>query len=80
VIFALNCVDSLLHHFGHELRPVVGPDVPRHAAKDEKVGRDHVVRLVLAIDADRHTLLRELVDHVEHAVFAAVSHRGQRLG
>ncbi len=72
--FCTNCGDPLLHRFGHELRPVVGPDVPRHAAKDEQVGQDvdDVDRLELAIDTDRQALVRELVDHVEHAVLAAI--------
>ncbi len=48
--------------------------MPRHAAQDEQIGQDvdHVDRLELAIDADRQAFVRELVDHVEHAVFPAI--------
>ena len=69
-----DCADPFLHRFGHELRPVIGPDVPRHAAKDEKVGQDvdHVDRFELAIGADRQALVRELIDHIEHPVLAAI--------
>ena len=47
---------------------------PRHAAKDEKVGQDvdHVDRFELAIGADRQALVRELIDHIEHPVLAAI--------
>ena len=48
--------------------------MPRHAAKDEKVGQDvdHVDRFELAIGADRQALVRELIDHIEHPVLAAI--------
>jgi len=59
---------------GHELRTVIGPDVAGHATKDEQVRQDvdHINRLEPAVDADRQALMGELVDHVEHAVFAAI--------
>jgi hypothetical protein len=64
------CLDCL----GHELGAVVGTDVARHATQDEQVGEDidHVRGLELAGDPDRQALVRELVDHVEHAVLPSV--------
>jgi hypothetical protein len=66
--------DPFLHRLGDKLRPVIGPDVARHPAKDEEVGQDidHVDRLELTLYPDRQTFVGELVDHVEHAVFAAI--------
>ena len=42
--------DPLLHGLGDELRPVVGPNVPGHAAQDEEIRQhvDHVDGLQLA--------------------------------
>ena len=66
--------DPCLDRLGHELRPVVGADVARHAAQDEEVREniDHVRGLELAGDPDRQALVGELVDHVQHPVLAAV--------
>src|SRR5690606_11060817 len=66
--------DPVLHGRGDELRAVVGADVLRHAAQDEEIGQDvdDVGGIELAIDADRKRLMRELVDHVEHAVLPSV--------
>src|SRR5918994_4974333 len=60
--------DPGLNPLGHELRPVVGANMLRHAAKDEEVGQhvDHVDPLELAGDPDGQALARELVDDVEH--------------
>ena len=46
----------------------------RHAAQDEEIRQDvdHVDGLQLAIDADCQALMRELVDHVEHAILLPV--------
>src|SRR3954470_14115116 len=64
-----NRRDPLLDGLGDELRAVVGADVARHAAQDEQVREhvDDVDGLELASDADRQTLVGELVDDVEHA-------------
>ena len=69
-----NSSDPVLHRLGHEFGAVVRTDVTRHAAKNEEVGQDvdHVDRLELAIDADRQAFMGELVDDVEHPVFAAL--------
>lgn len=66
--------DPFLKHPGHELGTIIGSDVARNASQDEQVGQhvNDVDRLELAVDADRQALVRELVHHVEHAVFAAI--------
>ena len=62
--------DPVLDSFGHELRPVVGADMLGHSAQDEEIGQhiDHIDGFQFAIDTDRQTLARELVDNVEHAI------------
>jgi hypothetical protein len=64
--------DSISNSLGHELWPVVGTNVGRHAAQYEQVGQDiyHVSGLQHPVDADRQTLMRELVDDVQHAVLS----------
>src|SRR5262249_1729463 len=66
--------DPFLHRPGDELRSVVGPDVSGNAPQDEQVGQnvDHIDRLELPGDTDRHALMAELVEHVEHAVLASL--------
>jgi hypothetical protein len=66
--------DPHLHRFGDELRAVVGTNVSRHAALNEKLGEniDDVDRFQLAPDPDRQALTRELIDHVEHPVFPSI--------
>src|SRR5918997_376420 len=71
------CADSrdpCLHGLGHELRTVVGADVARHTAQDEQIREhvDHVDGLQLSADADGQALARELVDHLEQAVFPSI--------
>lgn len=46
----------------------------RHAAQNEEIGQDvdDVGGVELAIDADRQRLMRELVDHVEHAILPSL--------
>src|SRR5262249_12367907 len=53
---------------------VVGPDVSGNAPQDEEVGQnvDHIDRLELAGDTDRQTFMGELVEHVEHPIFASI--------
>jgi len=45
-----------------------------HAAQDEEIGQnaDNVGGVEFAIDADRQRFMRELVDHVEHAILPSV--------
>ena len=66
--------DPFLHGLGDELRSVVGADVTGDATQDEEVGQnvDHIDRLELAADADRQAFMGELVEHVEHPIFASV--------
>ena len=66
--------DPVLYGRGDELRAVVGADVLRHAAQDEEIGQDvdDVGGVELAIDTDRQRFMRELVDHVEHAILPSV--------
>ena len=66
--------DPFLHGPGDELRAIVGTNVLRRAAQDEQVGQDidDVGGVQLSIDPDRQRLMRELVDHVEHAIFPSV--------
>src|SRR5260221_12163748 len=66
--------DPFLHGLGDELRSVVGPDVSGDAPQDEEVGQnvDHIDRLELAGDADRQAFMAELVENVEHPVFASI--------
>jgi hypothetical protein len=66
--------DPSLDSLGDELRSVIGPDVTGTAAQDEEVGQnvDHIDRLELAADADRQAFMGELVEHVEHPIFASV--------
>ena len=70
--------DPGLNPFGHELGPVVGANMPRHAAQDEEIGQDvdHVDSLELARDPDRQAFARELVDDVEHPDLPAVMGSG----
>src|SRR5215217_6420336 len=65
-----HCCDPLLDSLGHDLGPVVGTDMLGHSAQDEEIGQhiDHVDGFQFAIDTDRQTLARELVDNVEHAI------------
>src|SRR6266480_3273454 len=48
--------------------------LPRAAALDEEVGQnvDHIDRLELAGDTDRQAFMGELVEHVEHPIFASI--------
>src|SRR5690606_22519284 len=66
--------DPLPYSLGDELRAVVGTDMAGHTTQDEQVGQDvdDVGGVELAIDADRQRLMRELVDHVKHAVLPSV--------
>jgi hypothetical protein len=70
---AASC-NPFLHGLGDELRSVVGADVTGDATQDEEVGQnvDHIDRLELAADADRQAFMGELVEHVEHPIFASV--------
>ena len=69
-----NRCNPLLHSLGHELRPIVGPDVARDAAQDEEIGQhvDHIDGLELAGNPDRQTFMGELVDHIEHSIFPSI--------
>jgi hypothetical protein len=55
--------------------------VSGQAAQDEKVPKnlDHVDGFQLAIDADCQALMRELVNHPEHAVLPPVMGSGNRI-
>src|SRR5260221_12695542 len=66
--------DPFLHGLGDELRSVVGPDVSGDAPQDEEVGQnsDHIDRLELAGDTDRQAFMCEVVENVEHPVFASI--------
>src|SRR5260221_3670037 len=66
--------DPFLHGLGDELRSVVGPDVSGNAPQDEEVGQnvDHIDCLELAGDTDRQAFMAELVENVEHPVFASI--------
>ena len=48
--------------------------MPRHAAQDEQVREhvDDVDRLEPSAHADRQAFVRELVDHVEHAILSPI--------
>ena len=72
--FGADSGDPFLDCLRHELRAIIGSDMARDAAQHEEIGQhvDHVDRLELAVDAYRQALVGELVDDVEHAVFAAV--------
>ena len=69
-----NSRDPILDGSGDETRAVIGTDIARRAPQDEQVGQhvDHRGRVQLAINADRQTLPRELIDDVDHAVFETV--------
>ena len=66
--------DPLLHSLGHELRPIVGPDVARHATQDEEIGQHiiHIDGLELAGNPDHQTFVGELINHVEHSIFPSI--------
>src|SRR5258708_3315238 len=66
--------DPILHRLGNELRAIIGPDMPRHAAQDEQVGEhiDDVDRLEPARYPNGQALASELVDDIEHAEFASI--------
>ena len=66
--------DPVLHGPGHELGPVVGPDMAWNAAQDKQVREhvDDVDRSEPAGYADGQALVGKLVDDVEHADLAPV--------
>ena len=66
--------DPLPHGLGHELRPIVRPDVARNTTQDEEIRQhiDHIDGLELAGDPDRQAFVGELVDHIEHPIFASI--------
>ena len=66
--------DPLPHSCGDKFGTVVRPDVGWHAARDEQIGQhiDHVDRLEFACHPDRQALVRELVEHIEHAILPSV--------
>ena len=66
--------DPFLKRLGHELRPIIRPDVAWNASQDEQVRQyvDHVDCLEPAVDPDRQAFVRKLVEDVEHPVFAPV--------
>jgi hypothetical protein len=72
--FGADRGDPRPHGRSHELRAIVGPDVPRHAAQDEQVREqiDDVDRIQPALHPDGQTFSSELVDDVEHAIFSSI--------
>src|SRR4029077_6621268 len=66
--------DPLLHGLGDELRSVVGADVTGDATQDEEVGQnvDHIDRCERAADAYPQAFMGELLEHVQHPIFASV--------
>ena len=66
--------DPLPHGLGHELRPIVGPDVARNTTQNEEIGQhiDDIDGLELAGDPDRQAFVGELVDHIEHSIFPSI--------
>jgi hypothetical protein len=73
--FGADRGDPRPHGRSHELRAIVGPDVPRHAAQDEQVREqiDDVDRIQPALHPDGQTFSSELVDDVEHAIFSSIA-------
>jgi len=59
---------------GDELGSIVRANMLRRATQDEQVGQDidDIGGVQLAIDSDRQRLVRELVDHVQHAILPSV--------
>ncbi len=69
-----NGSDPRLDRLGDELRPVIRPDMCRHAAQDEEIRKnvDDVVRIQPSRYPDRQRLAGEFIDDVEHPDFAAI--------
>ena len=53
-----------------QIMATLGADMLGHSAQDEEIGQhiDHIDGFQFAIDTDRQTLARELVDNIEHAI------------
>jgi hypothetical protein len=66
--------DPLLYGLGHELRPIVGPDMAWHATQDEDIGQhvDHIDGLELAGASDRQAFMGKLIDDIEHSVLPSI--------
>src|SRR5699024_10683575 len=71
---APTAADPFTDGLGHKLGTVIGADVTGYATQDERIGQhiDHVDGLEFAVDADRQALMRELVEHVEHAILPPI--------